>query len=121
MNYILPFRTDAGVHALNTTCHFDFQQPDYASIEPDAITLRLNKFFIKEDNPIRIISTKIVPDDFHCRYNAKSRTYLYRVIIEEQKVDNTSSATFFMPIEETTRAFYTRCGFLGHLKTCGCI
>ncbi|KAH1009118.1 hypothetical protein HUJ04_001529 [Dendroctonus ponderosae] len=99
-------RTDAGVHALNTTCHFDFCQPFYAILEPDAITLRLNKFFVKSDNPIRILSTKIVPDDFHCRYNAISRTYLYRIIIEEKKQDNDLTATYFMPIEETNRAFY---------------
>lgn len=65
-------RTDAGVHALGQTFHFD------TSKELDVIKFAhsLNEL-LPED--IRIQSIKHVSDDFHARFNAKGKTYIYKI------------------------------------------
>ncbi|CAG9760000.1 unnamed protein product [Ceutorhynchus assimilis] len=99
-------RTDAGVHALNTTCHFDLHRPVESVYEPNQLTYRLNKFMAYKEVPIRILDTKLVPDDFHCRQNAVSRTYLYRLIIGRHDQEKLNSCSHFMPIEEHNRAYF---------------
>jgi len=66
-------RTDAGVHALgqiaNFTCDTD--------LSPQAFQNGLNSL-TKDD--IVIISCDIVDESFHSRFNAKSKTYNYRIL-----------------------------------------
>ncbi|KAL1491418.1 hypothetical protein ABEB36_012019 [Hypothenemus hampei] len=99
-------RTDSGVHALNATCHFDLQRLITETMfEPTDITHGLNLFFIKNETPIRVIKTQVVPDDFHSRNCAKSRTYLYRTLIGLG--EKGTASTHFVPIEASNRAnFY---------------
>ncbi|KAF7273906.1 hypothetical protein GWI33_013407 [Rhynchophorus ferrugineus] len=101
-------RTDAGVHALNTTCHVDLQSCNNMIFEPQNITLCLNRYFTKEELPIRVLSTKLVLNDFHCKKSAISRTYLYRVILLKYDEDITTTLLRFLPIEE-----FKRCHFYG--------
>jgi tRNA pseudouridine38-40 synthase len=63
-------RTDAGVHALNQYAHFDFP----ISMQPKQIVAALNSL-LPEDILIKQIWE--VPADFHARYDASKRTYLY--------------------------------------------
>lgn len=65
-------RTDAGVHALGQRAHFDAQ----TSIPPDKFPYVLNRY-LPED--IRVLHGMAVPDDFHARFNAKHKTYTYRI------------------------------------------
>ncbi|HBM90865.1 MAG TPA: tRNA pseudouridine(38-40) synthase TruA [Rhodospirillaceae bacterium] len=67
-------RTDTGVHARAQIAHFDLQK-EYDAIE---IQGAIN-FHIKEHR-ISIISAEIVPDNFHARFDALSRTYRYLII-----------------------------------------
>lgn len=66
-------RTDSGVHALNYCV--SYTQPKH--IENHRLPLALNRF-LPED--IRVMSAKSVPDDFHARYSAVSKEYLYRLL-----------------------------------------
>nr|CAI5833939.1 unnamed protein product [Callosobruchus analis] len=59
-------RTDAGVHAINSTCHVDLHKQNGTVYDPHIITACLNKNFKKEDVPIRVLRTCIVPQNFHC-------------------------------------------------------
>ena len=66
-------RTDAGVHALGQTAHFDAPQKNNFKVEklPYAINEKL-----PED--VKILYAKIVPNDFHARKSVKQKTYQYK-------------------------------------------
>lgn len=65
-------RTDAGVHALAQRAHADvpFEIPERG------LLLGLNTLL---PDDIRIKAAKEVDDDFHCRFHAKRKTYLYQI------------------------------------------
>jgi tRNA pseudouridine38-40 synthase len=65
-------RTDAGVHAYQNFFHFDIDKP----IEK-AVIYNLNALL-----PYDIVVKNIYPvnDEAHCRFDAVSRTYQYRII-----------------------------------------
>jgi tRNA pseudouridine38-40 synthase len=65
-------RTDAGVHAINYTCNFHTSN----SISINKIPLAIN-CLISDD--IRILDAKEVDKSFHARYNAKKKTYIYKI------------------------------------------
>lgn len=69
-------RTDAGVHAYGQVIHFDLEK----HIEPHIVTRALNHF-LKPN--ISTISCEIVGEDFHARFSAKKRHYLYRILNRE--------------------------------------
>lgn len=66
-------RTDAGVHALMQVAHFDSPSPR----TPRAWALGANTELPPE---ISVLWAKPVPDTFHARYSALSRTYIYRIV-----------------------------------------
>ena len=63
-------RTDAGVHALGQTCHFD---GDF-TVPPEKMPDCLNMFLPAD---IRILSGEKVDDAFDCSRHAKEKTYCY--------------------------------------------
>lgn len=65
-------RTDAGVHAIAQIANFKSR----AKLVESEIMQYLNRF-LPED--ISVIDVTTVPDIFHSRYNAKEKTYLYRI------------------------------------------
>ncbi len=71
-------RTDAGVHALGQTAHFDLPCP----VPISKLAGVLNSLL-----PLDIVIKKaeIVPDDFHARFSIKSKTYLYKINTSEKK------------------------------------
>ncbi len=67
-------RTDAGVHGLGQVAHFDMAK------EWDTFALMGALNFHLKPNPIAIVECVPVADDFHARYTAKERHYLFRVL-----------------------------------------
>ena len=65
-------RTDAGVHALGQVANFHTD----TSIPPERLKYALNSQ-LNED--IRIIESVQTEDEFHSRFGAKKKTYLYRI------------------------------------------
>ena len=65
-------RTDAGVHALGFALNFHAD----TRIPVEKLPLALNQHLPMD---IRVLSAKSVPDDFHARYAAHTKTYLYRI------------------------------------------
>lgn len=63
-------RTDAGVHANEFCCHLDCDD----NIPESAFLRGLNSCL---PNDIAVISAKEVPSNFHSRYNAKGKNYIY--------------------------------------------
>lgn len=65
-------RTDAGVHALGQVAHLDIN----TSLQPVQIKYKLNDVL---PATIAIIEVKPVPNTFHARYDAISRSYIYQI------------------------------------------
>jgi tRNA pseudouridine38-40 synthase len=65
-------RTDAGVHALAQRAHVDVP----FAIPPRGVVLGLNQILPAD---VRVTRAEEVPDDFHARFSAKSKTYEYRI------------------------------------------
>lgn len=112
---MLIYRTDAGVHALHSTVHVDLESYNGTPLDTCRMTTAINRYFYKAQLPIRILNTRIVPETFHCRFNAIGRTYLYRLAI--LKTDNDISDALkvgdkkhyaYIPIEELDRCFFVQ-------------
>ena len=65
-------RTDAGVHALGQRAHFDTK----SRIPPERYPFALNTFLPAD---IRVLDGQEVDGTFHARFDAKSKTYTYRI------------------------------------------
>ena len=66
-------RTDRGVHASGQVVHFDS-----AAERPDSAWVRGVNAFLPES--IAVLWARRVPEDFHARYAARSRTYRYVLV-----------------------------------------
>ena len=67
-------RTDAGVHALCQVAHFDSS----AFVEPYKLRESLNA--LVRPHPISIKKVEQVDKNFHARFDAQKRTYIYRIL-----------------------------------------
>lgn len=68
-------RTDAGVHALAQSAHFDTP----VTLAPHRLRLSLNALL---PHDIRILEIHPVESDFHARYSAKSKIYHYHLHLD---------------------------------------
>ncbi|TMI81153.1 MAG: tRNA pseudouridine(38-40) synthase TruA [Bacillati bacterium ANGP1] len=66
-------RTDAGVHALGQVAHFTTHSRIPAARWPAALNARLPP-------DIRVLGAEEMPDGFHARFDAVSRTYRYEIL-----------------------------------------
>jgi len=71
-------RTDTGVHAFGQVCSFDYNIQGSISRIPHKILCGANAHL---PDDIVIKNLEFVDDDFHARYSAKRKTYLYRVYV----------------------------------------
>jgi len=71
-------RTDAGVHALGQVATFKETQ----SIPLGNLKRAMNNFLSSD---IRIISLEYMTEDFHARYSATGKTYIYKVLNKEER------------------------------------
>ncbi|WP_158848432.1 tRNA pseudouridine(38-40) synthase TruA [Algibacter sp. L1A34] len=69
-------RTDTGVHAKQMFAHFDFE----GILDEVNLAFRLNSFLPQD---VAIHDVFKVKKDAHTRFNAVSRTYLYRVALQK--------------------------------------
>jgi tRNA pseudouridine38-40 synthase len=67
-------RTDAGVHASGQVAHFDLHEKDY---DTNTVIRAINHFV--RPNKIGVISCELVDENFHARFSANKRHYLYRI------------------------------------------
>lgn len=67
-------RTDAGVHALGQVAHLDLARDWSAETVRDALNAHLRPL------PVSVLAAEPVEDDFHARFSARERRYLYRII-----------------------------------------
>ncbi|MEQ8389224.1 MAG: tRNA pseudouridine(38-40) synthase TruA [Alphaproteobacteria bacterium] len=67
-------RTDAGVHALGQVAHVDIEK----QVVGDTVRRALN-FHLKA-HPVSVLEAQAVAEDFHARFDAVRRRYLYRIL-----------------------------------------
>jgi tRNA pseudouridine38-40 synthase len=67
-------RTDAGVHAMGQAAHFDLEK----DISLEGLQNAINHYL--RPKPVAVIRAARVADDFHARFSAKGRHYLYRIV-----------------------------------------
>jgi len=80
-------RTDTGVHAKQMFAHFDSEN----NLSANDLIFKLNSFL---PNDVVIHDIFKVKDDAHSRFDAISRTYLYRIALEKNAFTNDN--TFYM-------------------------
>mgnify|MGYP006275186973 FL=1 len=71
LDTVVAGRTDAGVHASGQVCHVDLPENEYTDI-----AYRLNRILTEE---IRIKSVERTSPDFHARFGALRRHYIYKI------------------------------------------
>jgi tRNA pseudouridine38-40 synthase len=67
-------RTDTGVHATGQVAHFEHERTWRPQVVRDAI----NAHLVPE--PIAVIEADVAAEDFHARFSATGRRYLYRIL-----------------------------------------
>lgn len=67
-------RTDAGVHALGQVAHFDLAR----DVAPERVMAAIN--FHLRPQPIVVLRAEPAAADFHARFSATARHYLYRIL-----------------------------------------
>ncbi len=66
-------RTDAGVHALGQVAHIDLRKDLKADTVRDALNAHLRP------HPVSVLKAEDAAPDFHARFSATSRSYIYRI------------------------------------------
>ena len=67
-------RTDTGVHATGQVVHVDLDRDWPADTVRNALNAHLR------DDPVKVLAAAIAPDDWHARFSATGRKYLYRIL-----------------------------------------
>ena len=67
-------RTDAGVHATGQVAHLDLERQTSGDTLRDAVNFHLRP------QPVAVLAAEAVSPDFHARFSAQGRRYLYRIL-----------------------------------------
>lgn len=84
-------RTDAGVHATGQVAHADIAR-DW---DPFRLCGALNAHL--RPHPVAILAAAKTPDDFHARFSARERRYLFRVIARRAPVTHDAGLVWQVP------------------------
>ena len=86
-------RTDSGVHALAQVAHMDLDK----DIRQDKVRDAMN--FHLRDHPISILDAEKVHDEWHARFDAIERRYLYRVIDRRPRLALDKGRVWRIPVK----------------------
>lgn len=67
-------RTDSGVHATGQVAHVDITREFPADKVRDALNYHVRP------HPVAVLAAEIVDEEFHARFSATGRAYLYRIL-----------------------------------------
>ncbi len=84
-------RTDAGVHALGQVAHFDLAKAP----APDSLRDALNAHL--RPAPIAVLAAERADQDFHARFSATGRRYLYRIVNRRAPLALARGRAWFVP------------------------
>jgi len=86
-------RTDAGVHALGQVAHVDMVRP----WDPFVLRNALNAHV--RPHPVSVIEIDAASDDFHARFSATRRHYLYRILNRRAPPALERGKVWWLPVE----------------------
>jgi tRNA pseudouridine38-40 synthase len=72
-------RTDTGVHATGQVIHVDLAK----AWRPEVVRDALNAHLVPE--PVSVLSAEVARADFHARFSATGRRYLYRILNRQSR------------------------------------
>ncbi len=125
MKTIFCWSTDVGVHAQGQVVHFDVDLPkDAADEQPlqDSEQSFVQTFKQNAEidlwrlcwslngilgSDIAVRKIEVVPDDFHARFTATSRQYVYRILNSAQRSSLLKDNHYFMPHKLDLKAMQT--------------
>ena len=84
-------RTDAGVHAVGMTAHFDLDNDTDANTVMRAVNFYLN------NAPVSVLDCEIVSDDFNARFSCVARHYKYVVLNRSAKPVLNKNRVWWVP------------------------
>lgn len=85
-------RTDAGVHALGQVAHFDLARSFPTATVRDALNFHL------KPHPISVLAAEEAAPDFHARFSATSRAYVYRILNRRARPALEAGRRWWLPI-----------------------
>ena len=85
-------RTDKGVHALEQSAHLNLKDDWGGRRVRDAINAQLRP------HPISILSAEIVDKDFHARFSAIKRAYVYRITNRRSPITFDKGLSWWVPV-----------------------
>mgnify|MGYP006139989817 CR=1 FL=1 len=85
-------RTDKGVHALQQSAHLDLKNDWGVRRVRDAINAQLRP------HPISILSAEIVNEEFHARFSATERAYVYRITNRRSPITFDKGLSWWVPV-----------------------
>ena len=92
INLIGAGRTDAGVHALAQVANFTVRQ----QLDLSKFKYSLNSVLPKD---ISVVDIEIVGEDFHSRFNARKRSYIYLISNQKSPFFERYSYTYFSELK----------------------
>ncbi|MEG8099377.1 tRNA pseudouridine(38-40) synthase TruA [Candidatus Liberibacter brunswickensis] len=85
-------RTDSGVHALGQVAHFDLSREWI----PEILCNALNAY-LRISDTISILNLKVVDKQFHARFSAIRRSYIYRIITRKSPLTLEKGRAWLIP------------------------
>ncbi|HLO78300.1 MAG TPA: tRNA pseudouridine(38-40) synthase TruA [Magnetospirillum sp.] len=85
-------RTDAGVHATAQVAHFDAPREYRTDRVRDGLNFHLRP------HPIAVLAAEAVDDDFHARFSAIGRSYLYRIVNRRAPAALDAGRVWWVPV-----------------------
>lgn len=104
-------RTDAGVHATAQVAHFDLKEDLIDWKLREAINARLREM----EAPVSVIAVEKVGNDFHARFSARGRGYLYRILNRRAPAVLEKNRVWWVPVPLDVEKMREGAGYLiGH-------
>ncbi|MCB1377005.1 MAG: tRNA pseudouridine(38-40) synthase TruA [Alphaproteobacteria bacterium] len=93
-------RTDAGVHALGQVAHVDLVR----AWDPFVLRNALNANV--RPHPVSVLDVQDVGEDFHARFSASGRHYLYRILNRRSPPALDRSKVWWLPMDLESEAMH---------------
>ena len=93
-------RTDAGVHALGQVAHVDLVR----AWDPFVLRNALNANV--RPHPVSVLDVQDVGEDFHARFSASGRHYLYRILNRRSPPALDRGKVWWLPVDLDTDAMH---------------
>ncbi len=93
-------RTDSGVHALAQVAHIDLARQTTPETLRDALNDHLRPA------PVAVLRAEVAGDDFHARFSATERAYLYRIVNRRAPLTLERGRAWFVPVPLDAEAMH---------------